>query len=199
RVKMKTENLFNEMKRDKTEFALLPAFHGDCILIKTFDVDHNEFIILIDGGTAKTFKYTLKAELKNVTRINLLVLTHIDSDHIACLISLFTSSLIDYISIDEIWMNHPELVEVNYDELISSAQGDNLKQLILNKKPNVNLLEISTAEKLIVRSGIEFVILSPTPQINNELYRQWVESTIVRSEEHTSELQSREKSRMPSS
>ena len=182
RVKMKTENLFNEMKRDKTEFALLPAFHGDCILIKTFDVDHNEFIILIDGGTAKTFKYTLKAELKNVTRINLLVLTHIDSDHIAGLISLFKSSLIDYISIDEIWMNHPELVEVNNDELISTKQGDNLKQLILTKKPNVKLLEISTAEKLIVRSGIEFVILSPTPQINNELYRQWVESTIVKNE-----------------
>ncbi|MVZ63734.1 ComEC/Rec2 family competence protein [Sphingobacterium humi] len=188
----KIGNLFDGMKRDKTEFALLPAFHGDCILIKTFDVDHNEFIILVDGGTAKTFKYTLKAELKDVNRIDLLVLTHIDSDHIAGLISLFKSSLIDHISIDEIWMNHPELVEVNNEEQISTKQGDNLKRLILTKKPNVKLLEVSTGKKLIIRSGIEFVILSPTPQINHELYRQWFGSTIVKHEKSNVNISSQQ-------
>lgn len=161
------------MKRNSTEFAILPAFHGDCILIKTYDINNDEFIILIDGGTAQTFRYTLKAELKDINRINLLVLTHIDSDHIAGLISLFKSSLIDKITIDEIWMNHPEIVEINKDELISTKQGDSLKELILLKKPEVKLLEITTFDKSIIQGGIEFVILSPTPQIKEELYRQW--------------------------
>ncbi|QKJ64188.1 MBL fold metallo-hydrolase [Flavobacterium sp. M31R6] len=161
------------MKRNSTEFAILPAFHGDCILIKTYDINNDEFIILIDGGTAQTFRYTLKAELKDVNRIDLLILTHIDSDHIAGLISLFKSSLIDNIVIDEIWMNHPEIVEINNDELISTKQGDSLKELILLKNPDVKLIEITTLDKSIIKSGVEFIILSPTPQIKEELYRQW--------------------------
>lgn len=161
------------MKRSVTEFSVLPAFHGDCIIIKTYDINNDEYVILIDGGTAQTFRYTLKEELKDINHINLLVLTHIDSDHIAGLISLFKNSLVDKITIDEIWMNHPEIVEITNDQLISTKQGDSLKELILLKKPDVKLLEISTFDKSIVKEGIEFVILSPTPQIKEELYRQW--------------------------
>lgn len=161
------------MKRDFTEFAVLPAYHGDCILIKTFDDNNEEFNILIDGGTAQTFRYTLKAELKDITRINLLVLTHIDSDHIAGLISLFKSSLIDKITIDEIWMNHPEIVEIDNDELISTKQGDSLKELILQKKPEVKITKITTLNETILKNGVEFVILSPTSEIIDELYRKW--------------------------
>lgn len=161
------------MKRNKTEFVVLPAFHGDCILIKTFDLDHNEFIILVDGGTAQTFKYSLKVELKEITHINLLVLTHIDSDHIAGLIALFKNSLIDKIQIDEIWMNNPDLVEINNGELISVRQGDNLKNLILEKKPKTKLTQVSILDKTITRSGVDFNILSPTSDIVNELYERW--------------------------
>lgn len=163
----------NLIKRTKTEFIVLPAFHGDCILIKTYDIDHNEFTILIDGGTAQTFRYSLKEELKNISRINLLILTHIDSDHIAGLINFFKSSLIDNINIDEIWMNNPDLVEVNNGELISVKQGDNFKKLILEKKSETKLSQISISDRLLNRSGIEFTILSPTSAIVNELYERW--------------------------
>ncbi|WP_312285365.1 ComEC/Rec2 family competence protein [Chryseobacterium gleum] len=180
------------MERNKTEFAILPAFHGDCILIKTFDIDNNEFIILVDGGTAQTFRYFLKAELKDITHIDLMILTHIDSDHIAGLINLFKSSIIDDITIDEIWMNHPELVEVDNNELISTKQGDNLKNLILAKKEDVKLHEISTFEKSIVRAGLEFVILSPTPEIKNELYRQWQASNLAEKENNNVNISSQQ-------
>jgi len=166
------------MKRNTTEFTVLPSYHGDCIIIKTFDIHNDEFIILIDGGTAQTFRYSLKAELKNINHIDLLILTHIDSDHIAGLINFFKSSLIDSIIIDEIWMNHPEIVEVNNDNLISTKQGDTLKELILSKKPNVKLLEVSTNETSILRQGIEFIILSPTQQIKDELYNKWQLSSL---------------------
>lgn len=161
------------MKRNTTEFAVLPSYHGDCILIKTFDINNDEFVILIDGGTAQTFRYSLKAELKNISHIDLLILTHIDSDHIAGLISFFKSSLIDSIVINEVWMNHPELVEINSDNLISTKQADNLKDLILFKKRNVTLIEVSTNDKSFLKKGIEFLILSPTRQIKDELYMSW--------------------------
>lgn len=163
----------NIIKRNKTEFAILPAFHGDSILIKTYDINNDEFIILIDGGTAQAFEYTLKTELKDIKRINLLVLTHIDSDHIGGLIGLFKSSLINNILINEIWMNNPDLVEGNTGELISVKQGDNFKNLILEKKPETKLSQISILDKPINRSGIEFTILSPTSAIVNELYERW--------------------------
>lgn len=161
------------MKRNKTDFVVLPAFHGDCIIIKTYDIENNEFIILIDGGTAQTFHYSLKDELKNISRINLLILTHIDSDHIAGLITFFKNSLINEIQIDEIWMNNPDLVEINNGELISVKQGGNLKNLILEKQPKTKLIQISTLDNVINHSGIEFTILSPTIDIVNELYVQW--------------------------
>ncbi|HBN6702630.1 TPA: MBL fold metallo-hydrolase [Elizabethkingia anophelis] len=170
------------MKRNTTEFTVLPSYHGDCIIVKTFDINNNEFIILIDGGTAQTFRYSLKAELKDINHIDLLILTHIDSDHIAGLISLFKSSLIDSIIIDEIWMNHPEIVEINNDNLISTKQGDTLKELILSKKPNIKLLEVSTNETSILRQGIEFIILSPTQQIKDELYNKWQLSSLPKAD-----------------
>lgn len=161
------------MKRYDTEFIILPAFHGDCILIKTFDIDNNEFVILVDGGTAQTFKYFLKAEIKSISHINLLIVTHIDSDHVAGLISLFKSSSIDNIEIDEVWINHPELIEVEKGELISTKQGNHLKDLITAKKPEIRFLEVSTLDKSIIKSGIEFIILSPTPKIKMDLYQKW--------------------------
>lgn len=163
----------NSIKRNTTEFILLPAFNGDCILIRTYDSEYNEFVILIDGGTANTFRYSLKKELKSVFHINLLILTHIDSDHIAGLIAFFKSSLINEIQIDEIWMNNPDLVEVNIGELISVKQGDNLKNLILEKKPKIKFSQITTSERLLNRSGIEVTILSPTSDVVNELYDRW--------------------------
>jgi len=170
------------MKRDETEFALLPAYHGDCILIKTFDNDNNEFVILVDGGTSQTFRYFLKNELEQIQKIDLLVLTHIDSDHITGLISFFKSNLIGSILIDEIWMNHPEIVDVDNDELISKKQGNTLFDLIRVKKPYTKLKEISTDDSLLERKGLKFTVLSPTPDIKKELLRQWKCSELPKEE-----------------
>lgn len=178
------------MVRTITEFEMLKAFHGDSILIRTFDKNSKEFVILIDGGTAQTFKYTLKNRLKDISHIDLLILTHIDSDHIAGLIKLFKSSIIDEIHIDEIWMNNPDLIEVNTSELISIKQGDNLKNLILRKKPKISLSQISTTNATINKRGINFIFLSPTPEIITELYKQWKSSRLLKGKKTKSNISS---------
>jgi beta-lactamase superfamily II metal-dependent hydrolase len=158
-----------------TEFEILNAFNGDCILIKTFDVSFNEFIILIDGGTPSTFDYYLKDSLKDVVKIDLLVLTHIDNDHIGGLIKLFKNSLISEIEIGEIWYNQPdvEFYEPKHEVLISVPQAEDWKSLLREKKKDAIIKEITTDNKVLNIRGLEFNILSPTQEIKNKLYEDW--------------------------
>ncbi|MCF8714671.1 MBL fold metallo-hydrolase [Joostella atrarenae] len=158
---------------NQTELTILPAYNGDSILIKTFDKNKEEFIILIDGGTAETFEYSLKKKLNEISKINLLVLTHIDSDHIGGLIRFFKNSLIDKIEIDEIWINQPDTKfnqTSNEKAQISVGQAENLKVLFKKKKPNSKIREITIADNVINIKGLEFTILSPTVEIKDKLY-----------------------------
>ncbi|WP_047432772.1 ComEC/Rec2 family competence protein [Chryseobacterium indologenes] len=152
---------------------ILKAFNGDCILIETLDENQEKFVILIDGGTASTFDYSLKKELKDIPKINLLILTHIDSDHIGGLIRFFKNSLIDRIEIDEIWVNHPELIDISTGSLISYKQGDDLKKLIQQKKPKSIITPLTSYTPQLTRRGIQFDILSPTLEIIELLYKNW--------------------------
>lgn len=165
------------MTRNQTELNILPAYNGDSILIKTFDEKNVEFIILIDGGTPSTFQYSLKKQLTEITKIDLLVLTHIDNDHIGGLINLFKNNLIDKIKIDEIWYNQPdvELYEPKTEKaLISVPQAEDWKSLIKQKKPNVIIKEITTENGVINIEGLEFIILSPTVEIKKKLHEIWL-------------------------
>lgn len=165
------------MTRDQTEFNILPAYNGDCILIKTYVENNVEFIILVDGGTPSTFEYSLKNNLKKISKIDLLVLTHIDSDHVGGLINFFNNSIIEKIEIGEIWYNQPD---VDFFEpksnkaIISVPQAEDWKTLIKQKKSNVVVKEITTENKSIKVNGLEFTILSPTPEIKNKLYIRWL-------------------------
>ena len=162
-----------KMSRTQTEFTILPAYNGDSILIKTFDENNEEFIILVDGGTPSTFDYSLKKKITSISKINLLVLTHIDSDHIGGLIRFFKNSLIDKIEIDEIWINQPDSEcdqTTNEKALISVRQSENLKVLIKKKKPYSKIREITIADNVINIKGLEFTILSPTVEIKDKFY-----------------------------
>lgn len=165
------------MTRTQTELNILPAYNGDAILIKTYDENNVEVIILIDGGTAATFEYFLKKELEDISKIDLLVLTHIDNDHIGGLIKFFENSLIEEVKIEEIWYNQPdvEFYEPSSEKaLISVRQGEDWKALIKNKKKDVVIKEITTQNKIISIKGLHFNILSPTLEIKNELYDDWL-------------------------
>lgn len=165
------------MTRTQTELNVLPAYNGDSILIKTYDENNEEFVILVDGGTPSTFEYSLKKRLTEISKINLLVLTHIDNDHIGGLINLFKNNLISRIKIDEIWYNQPdvEFYEPKSDKaLISVPQAEDWKTLIKEKKNGVVIKEIATENRMINIKGLEFIILSPTSDIKNKLYETWL-------------------------
>ena len=192
----------------ETQIKILKAFHGDCILIKTFDAQGSPYNILVDGGTSKTFEQSLRQELSDIKIIHLLVLTHIDSDHIGGLIRFFQSDFFDEITIEKYWINGPNLLRISSGEETSFGQGKALEGFIDEKEPKDNLEEISfgqgkTLEGLIyekepkdkwedqvyigshfeLAAGINCKILSPTKEILNSLYQKWPELEVEKVDE----------------
>lgn len=92
------------------EVEMFPAKEGDCFLITLIKQDYR---ILVDGGTAQTYKDYLRTKLLELSqqgkKIDLLIVTHIDNDHIGGIISLFKENgsydEANVICIEEIWHN----------------------------------------------------------------------------------------------
>lgn len=126
----------------------LPAFNGDSILITFMDNENQERNILIDGGTPKTYDFLvnsrgktkiedLKTVLKKISKkgskIDLLILTHIDEDHIGGLLRWFSLDKLAPDLIGKIWFNSAKLIaeklniEVPEEELLEIEFGEHKK------------------------------------------------------------------------
>lgn len=89
---------------------MFPAGAGDCLLI---DFIKENYCILIDGGYADTYHKYLKKYLTGLAmqgkRINLLIISHIDSDHIGGIQALLEENGLaespSIIGVDEVWYN----------------------------------------------------------------------------------------------
>ena len=72
------------------EIRNYPAKNGDAFLVKT---TNGSFAMLIDGGYAETFQQYIRADLISLAasgyKLDLVVATHIDADHISGLLSFF--------------------------------------------------------------------------------------------------------------
>ena len=89
---------------DQTAIRLevLPARLGDCLLVECLHEDGPSWRMLVDGGPPDTWPI-LEARLEDDPRIDVAVITHIDSDHIGGMIPYLTSPLAS--SIGDVWFN----------------------------------------------------------------------------------------------
>lgn len=160
-----------------TEIKVLKAYQGDCILIKSFDLDQRPYNILIDGGTSRTFKYSLRKELKKINVIHLFILTHIDSDHIGGFIRFLKNSLFDQINIEKYWINCPNLLRISSGEKISFNQGKTLEEFLLIKNEPIEKWkdQVYFGREPKLALGVDVKILSPTKEILDSLYLNWPE------------------------
>ncbi len=89
---------------------VLRALHGDCIIL-TFGAEQDKFI-MIDGGIGRECYSSIKEftrSLKNKSKsIQLLILTHIDSDHINGILKLFSERDFENSIIEKMWFNYGE-------------------------------------------------------------------------------------------
>ncbi|WP_292622093.1 ComEC/Rec2 family competence protein [Mesorhizobium sp.] len=114
---------------------MLPAGDGDCFLVETGDAPHR---ILIDGGRSITAGPYLRAMLDSFPnrpgpKIDLMVLTHIDADHIEGLLTLIPT--MNKGDVGEFWFNGLKHVRV--------ANGQNAEvPTVIAAKPAERVLSI---------------------------------------------------------
>lgn len=100
---------------------IFPASYGDCFLLAIKESEKN-INILIDGGFTQTYDSYLKHHLIKLSekgeKLNLVINTHIDSDHIKGLISFLKDNNNNkFIEIEDFWFNGLEQIILNYPNI----------------------------------------------------------------------------------
>lgn len=143
---------------------VLPADYGDCIVVSIRE-NLFKYNILIDGGLKKCYSKFLKNEIEKICAedevIDLVINTHVDSDHILGLIALLEDSIENKkIKIDKIWHN-------GFDQIISEArnsENNNIDKDDLNIIKNLNEkgYELNTDEltDISVTDNLSFINLA---------------------------------------
>ena len=181
-------------------FKLLRANNGDAIHLRTKDGKGVFYNILIDGGTGETYSYKNKkgkpedGELKQLIEhiknqnefIDLLILTHIDDDHIGGILKWFSKDETAINLISEIWFNsgasikkhlnnaEAEVTSIKFKEqatLTSIKQGVDFEKYIKDKR--VWDGKIINREKILNWNNLSFQILSPSNEKLEILLKEW--------------------------
>ena len=132
----------------------LPALNGDCILVE-FQTSH---YILIDGGYVDTYENYLLPTLKEIEsqggKLDVVVVTHIDSDHISGIIRLLEDKPI---GIGGIWYNgyrHIQSVAVTTEDKETFVHRSICKESLSEQCKPISVKQGCTLSALIARNGI---------------------------------------------
>jgi beta-lactamase superfamily II metal-dependent hydrolase len=170
----------------KYTVKFLPAKYGDCIWIE-YGNDDNLKKILIDGGTAGT-KKNIKAlidELPEEERVfELMVITHIDRDHIEGVLSLLEENELNF-TVKSFWFNGwHHLPENNIAEPFGAVQGERLTAALLKHKLLWNthfgghavvLPDDGSLPIFELDGGMQLTLLSPSKKNLEVLRVDWEE------------------------
>jgi len=176
---------------DSLEVTMLPAKEGDCLFIR-YGADDDRKAVLIDGGRAWTYKNALKKFLADhgVASLELLVVTHVDRDHIDGILSLVNDADLD-LEVKNIWFNtwshlNGERVVVAQEEeddleTFGAKMGEELSPLIVDKGWRWNerftggAVELADLplDNVIDVSGLNITLLSPDREKLEVLKQKW--------------------------
>jgi beta-lactamase superfamily II metal-dependent hydrolase len=169
------------------KIQFLKANKGDSIHLSFSDNDKIERNILIDGGTGSTY-YENKSRKKgdlyhlietiktNNQKIDLLILTHIDDDHIGGILRWFSKDKTAFNLIDKVWFNSGKTIaeyltlkrnkeleltlDIFENTYTSVPQAKKFEDyLIENKIWDKKIILKGNTEKI---NGVKIQILSPT-------------------------------------
>ncbi len=163
---------------------MLLAGHGDCLWIEYGDPKAPRRV-LIDGGATGTYKRALRPKLRELSekerRFELLMVTHIDADHIAGVLDLLEDKETGF-QANDIWFNgYRHLPDENLDTL-GPVQGEKLTDMLVNPGMKWNCafgkkaVVVPTEGKLPrveLDGGLVLTLLSPTPGKLADLKPEW--------------------------
>ncbi|MFV5685095.1 MBL fold metallo-hydrolase [Flavobacterium sp. GB2R13] len=177
---------------------ILKAFKGDSILLSFLDSEKSERNILIDGGTGSTYYenrtkikgdlFTLIESIKNKNkRIDLLILTHIDDDHIGGILRWFAKDKDAFKLIDKVWFNSGKTIAECFNlkeneelELTLDISDNSFTSVPQAKKFEDYLIEKNIWDKKIISkeltseiNGLKIKILTPTKRNLEKLLNEF--------------------------
>ncbi len=150
-----------------------PAGKGDAFLLSWGEKEH-KYHILIDSGIPNTYRY-LKPDLNQLKKIEGVILTHVDYDHLGGFVKLLSDKSSELPKDYPVYMNTPSLVftppegdKVDIEHGIELDKklhdlGITCKALYNGFAPN-NILEINE---------LRLQVLTPPKRVIDELLNQW--------------------------
>jgi beta-lactamase superfamily II metal-dependent hydrolase len=156
------------------KIEMLRAGHGDCLWIEYGDPKVPRRV-LIDGGAKGTHKRAIRPKLLQLPekerRFELLMVTHIDADHIEGVLELLQDKEANF-QANDIWFNgYRHLPDENPDTL-GPVQGEKLTDMLV--KPGVTwngafgkgavvVPKEGPLPRVELEGGLSLTLLSPTP------------------------------------
>jgi hypothetical protein len=172
------------------KLQMLPAGHGDCLWLEYGDPE-NPRRVLIDGGTKGTYKKALRPRLQALPeerrQFELLVVTHIDGDHIAGALELLDDRETGFHAKD-IWFNGYRHLPDEAPATLGPVQGELLTDRILQSgspwngafgKAAVVVPAEGALPRVELEGGLVLTLLSPTLKCVADLKPQW-EAEIIK-------------------
>lgn len=165
---------------------MLPANQGDCLWIEYGDADHPTRI-LIDGGTPPTFRDALRARIERLPeddrRFELLVVTHVDTDHIGGILQLLDERPLG-LDFGDVWFNAWRHLQpgVSDEDRLGPIDGEILSSLLdawggpWNERFDHGPVVIGDAPRLpevTMPGGMRFTLLSPDRPQLRRLRDRW--------------------------
>lgn len=162
---------------------MLKAEHGDCFLISVETITGEVMNVLVDGGTRHTYRTELKGVLLDIIKkgetLDIIIVTHIDDDHISGIISLFEDT-------DLIKRLCPKVIVYNFynsqsvcgssNNHISYRQGNVLSELLVkynkSESSKVKVCSAISGDRLDF-DGVKICILSPLSSDIKTLNDKW--------------------------
>src|SRR5262245_51090046 len=114
---------------------LLPARHGDCLWIE-YGKGRTVHRVLIDGGPVSTYPFLCQRIDKMPAgdrTFELIVLTHVDADHVEGLVRLFADKPLQF-NVREVWFNGWRQMNSAHG-LLGPLQGEFLSALLVDRVP----------------------------------------------------------------
>ena len=172
---------------------MLPAGHGDTLLVE-YGPSDNPHRILVDGGPYFTYDDPggLRERLGALrdlgqTSFELLVITHVDADHIDGIIRLLQDPELAALEFKDIWFNDWKHLQPEVTGVLGGVQGEFLGALLEDKHlPWNSHSELNGGPVMVPKEGdlpvlaiadnATITLLSPGPQELDNLRRQWKQS-----------------------
>ncbi len=163
---------------------MLPAGHGDCLWLEYGNPDAPRRV-LIDGGTAGTYKKSLLPKLRTLPadqrQFELMVITHIDADHIAGALELMKDKENGF-SAKDIWFNGFRHLPDEAPQTLGPVQGEKLTDILVGHGVSWNGAFANEAvavrsdvppPRIELEGGLVLTVLSPTPACLTDLKPKW--------------------------